>query len=212
MKHPWLQQEWNCSQLFPPLSIFLLLQKAWSRHSPRAVKRASYASPHLSLSLSLKKIVFSDTTVHSNSFFCRGFCIAVSTVGDPPGNLHISQEYSTVTYFLISLFSPFWKPLVLTLNFWACRKSRSLAVSVSSWSQKHSGGSVFIPWNASFLKRDKNRTSLVLLPQGLVLKGSWLLKEHWDCAGTKLHVRQKMRERQEAQKEREKCQIFLFTP
>lgn len=136
----------------------------------------------LCLFLSLS-IAFSDTTIHSNSLFCIGLYVVVSAgCGDPPGNLHTSQEYSTFTFLLISFFTPFWKPLILTLNFSAC----SLALSVSSWLQKHSGGSVFIPWNASFLKRDKNRTSLVLLPQGLVLKGSWLLKEHGDIAGTKL--------------------------
>lgn len=70
--------------------------------------------------------------------------------------------------------------------------------------RRNSGGSVFfIPRNASFLKRDKNRTSLVLLPQGLVLKGSWLLNEHRDfkglpCAtGRKKAEREKTKEGQE---------------
>lgn len=67
------------------------------------------SSLSLSLFLSLS-IAFSDTTIHSNSFFCIGLYVVVSAVcGDPPGNLHTSQEYFTFTYLLISFFPPILK-------------------------------------------------------------------------------------------------------
>jgi len=68
-----------------------------------------HTASSLCLFLSLS-IAFSDTTIHSNSFFCIGLYVVVSAgCGDPPGNLHTSQEYSTFTYLLISFFPPILK-------------------------------------------------------------------------------------------------------